>query len=125
MAGIWVVDYTDETGRRRRLFAATREAAENLLAEKIKESRQAAPVCDNPEITVEEYAARWLDAVALEIKRRTLKSYRQLLNLHILPAFGTMKVRSVRRGHIKAFLIQKARERIEDQQTHEQKRPFG
>ena len=38
----WVVDYVDATGRRRRLFASTREEAEDLLSEKIKESRQAA-----------------------------------------------------------------------------------
>ena len=118
MAGIWrrkdrdswVVDYTDATGRRRRLFAATREKAEDLLSEKIKESREAAPVCKNPDITVEEYARRWLDAVALEIKPRTLASYRQITTLYVLPAFGSLKVRALHSGHIRALLLQRAKD---------------
>ena len=118
MAGIWkrkdrdawVVDYTDATGRRHRLVAPTRERAEDLLAEKIKESRQAAPVCDDPDITVAEYAARWHDAVALEVSPRTLASYRQITTLYILPTLGELKLRGLHRGHIRALLIQKAKE---------------
>jgi integrase len=106
----WVVDYFDAAGRRRRLVAATREKAENLLAEKIKESRQAAPVCDNPETTVEEYAARWLDAVAASLKPRTHASYAQILKLYVLPAFGKTKLRAVHHGHVKALLAQKAKD---------------
>ena len=97
MAGIWkrkdrdgwVVDCTDAAGRRHRLFAPTRERAEDLLAEKIKEARQVAPVCGDPDITVEEYAARYLDQLVTEVAPRTVVSARQLLRLHICPAFGT------------------------------------
>jgi integrase len=106
----WVVDYTDATGRRHRLFQSTREQAEDLLAEKIKESRQAAPVCDAPDITLSAYAAHWLEAVALELKPRTVGSYRQLLDLYIRPALGTIKLRALHRGHIKALLLQKKRD---------------
>jgi hypothetical protein len=35
-----------------RLTAKTREETENLLAEKIKESRQAAPALDNPDVSL-------------------------------------------------------------------------
>ncbi len=47
-------------GRRRRLLAPTREAAEALWAEKIKDSRQAAPPSEDPDITIGTYAERWL-----------------------------------------------------------------
>lgn len=107
---VWVVDYLDGTGRRHRCMAPTREQAEDVLAEKIKESRQAAPMCDNPDMTVEEYAARWLDAVAVSIKPRTHASYAQLLKLYVLPAFGKAKLRALHHGHLKALLVQKAKD---------------
>lgn len=104
---VWIVDYNDAAGVRHRLTAPTREKAEELLAEKIKESRQAAPAIDSSNITVEEYAKRWLDAVAMEIKPRTVMSYRQLLCRYILPVFGPVKLRLLHRGHIKQLLVQK------------------
>ena len=41
---MWAVDYRDVTGKRIRLTAATRQDAETLLAEKIKESKEAHPL---------------------------------------------------------------------------------
>ena len=40
---IWVVDYRDATGKRVRLMAPTRQDAESLLADKIKEAKQEQP----------------------------------------------------------------------------------
>ena len=100
---VWMVDYCDISGVRHRLTAKTREQAENLLADKIKESRDAAPATTDQELTIGDYAARWLDAVAADLKPRTVASYRQLFRLHIQPAFGTMKLREVQRAHVKSI----------------------
>jgi hypothetical protein len=72
---------------------------------RIPESRQAiAPPVDR-DITIEEYAKRWLRQIASELKPRTVQSYGQQLKLHILPAFGHFQIRALHRGHIKAVLI--------------------
>ena len=104
---VWTVDYRDAGGRRHRLTAATRTEAEDLLADKIRESRQPGAFSADREITVRDYAERWLRVVVHEIKPRTLMGYRQQLRLHILPAFGRMRVRELHRGTIKAFLTDK------------------
>jgi hypothetical protein len=53
---VWWVDYRDGAGVRRRMTSLTREIAEDLLAEKIRESRQAAPEVIDREITLAAYA---------------------------------------------------------------------
>ncbi len=85
--------YRDAQGRRRRLFAATREQAEDLLAEKIRESRQAAPPVEDPEITPQDY-------VATSLASNTHRGYAKTLDRHILPAFGGLKLRALHRRHI-------------------------
>ena len=104
---VWLVDYRDAGGRRHRLTATTRAEAEDLLADKIRESRQPGAFSADREITVRDYHDRWLRVVAQEIKPRTLMGYRQQFRLHILPALGRVRVRELHRGTIKAFLIDK------------------
>ena len=106
----WTVDYRDAHGHRRRLAADTREQAEQLLAEKVRESRQAAPPVDNPEITLGAYADPWLGQVAINLAPRTLASYRENFDRYIRPALGHFKLRALHRGHIKSLLGQKRQE---------------
>ena len=104
---VWLVDYRDAGGQRHRLTAASRAEAEDLLADKIRESRQPGAFSADREITVRDYHDRWLRMVAHEIKPRTLMGYQQQFRLHILPALGRTRVRELHRGTIKAFLIGK------------------
>ncbi len=78
----WVVDYRDAAGRRRRLTVHSRKEAEDSLSEKIKESRDESRSGD-AEITLAEYASRWLNLARAELASRTLHRYEQLFNLHI------------------------------------------
>ncbi len=104
---VWCVDYRDATGARRRVTAQTREVAEDLLAEKIRESRQATPAATDREITLAAYAEQWLGHIAADIKASTLTSYSETLARYILPALGRVKVRGLHRGLIKDLLARK------------------
>ena len=106
--GRWVVDYRDALGIRRWVTCETKREADEVLSEKIGESRQGAqrPNADT-NITVERYAEAWLDQVAANIAPKTLESYRDLLRLHIKPTLGAIKVRHVHRGMVKALLADK------------------
>jgi len=104
---VWFVDYRDARGVRHRLTAPTKEAAQSLLGEKLRERQHPGLLTSDRELTLADYATRWLATVETEIRPRTLMSYRQLFKLHILPAFGRIRLRELSRGMIKAFLARK------------------
>jgi integrase len=104
---VWLVDYRDVVGVRHRITASSKQEAEDLLANKILELRHPGAFSQQCDITLAEYNDRWLQAVASEIKPRTLKGYKQLFKLHIVPAFGRVRLRDLSRGMIKALLGQK------------------
>lgn len=105
--GKLVVDYRDSAGIRRWVTCRTRREAEDVLTEKLHESRQPTrPVADS-NITLAAYAARWLGLISASVKLRTLETYQSTLRLHLLPVFGGVRVRQLHKGRVKAFLAQK------------------
>ena len=104
---VWVVDYRDATGVRCRVTAPSREVAEDLLAEKIRDSRQALPAAHDREITLAQYSERWLAQVATDLKTNTHRSYSETLERYILPALGRLKIRVLHRGLIRDLLARK------------------
>lgn len=105
--GKWVVDYRDAAGIRRWNTCETRRAAEDLLTEKLRESRQPSRPAVDPDITVAAYAERWLTLIAATVKPRTVESHEGALRCHILPALGKTKIRQLSRGQIKTFLARR------------------
>src|SRR5262245_55433804 len=77
--------------------------------DKARDARQPTRPVVDPNITMNAYAERWLDAVEATVKPRTRESYGKTLRLHILPTVGAMKIRLLHRGLIKALLIEKLR----------------
>jgi integrase len=103
----WIADYMDANGRRHRLAAATKEEAQELLAQKRREAREAGPTIEKPDLTVAAYAQAWQRQIRTELKHSSLKAYDWALETHILRAFGTMKMRDLTHAHVKWFLTQK------------------
>jgi integrase len=103
----WVVDYRDGAGERRRLTAPTRDAAEQLLADKVKESREPAEPVEYRNITLAAYAAMRRPLMEQEVETKTARSYCQMLDGHVLPTLGRVKIRELRRRHVKALLAGK------------------
>ncbi len=101
----WIADYRDASGVRRRLTASTRQAAEDLLAEKIQETRRG---FTRSAVTLTEYKQRWLERIAATLAPRTLRSYRELLEQHVLPTLGASKLQEIRRRHVKDLLADKS-----------------
>ena len=105
--GRWVVDYRDGGGRRRWVTCRTKRQAEGVLAEKVRESCQLVrPVVDT-NITLEAYAEQWLRVGLVNRKPATVDSYTRSLRLHILPAFGKVKLRLLGKAQVRAFLAEK------------------
>jgi integrase len=105
--GKWVVDYRDALGRRRWATCKTKAEAEMVFGEKCREGRQGTRPLVDPEITVSAYAERWLIAMAQSVKPASLSSYRRAHHRHLLPTLGTLKVRQLQKGHLRAVLTAK------------------
>jgi len=109
--GKYVVDYYDARRERRWITCDTKGEAEDRLAEKLREAKLlSGAVCADPDITVAEFFAQWIDKVALTSKPRTAETYRDYFRLHVLPEFGGLKVRMLHRARIKEWLVSKLKE---------------
>jgi integrase len=102
----FIVGWIDPTRAKRWKTVATIEQAEELKAEKTlleKRATRLEPTVD-PAITVGAYAEEWFDLHRTRCKPRTEELYRSQLRLHILPTFGTTRVRDMRRSRITRWL---------------------
>src|SRR5690242_7023438 len=109
----WVVDWYDELGERQRKFYPTKGEAEQKLSDVLERNgERLTPVVD-PGCTLRDYAKRWLAVNAPEWKPRTLRSYSDTLDLHVLPfpvgsgALGDLRVSRLQKAHVRALLAAK------------------
>jgi integrase len=89
----WVVDYVDQTGKRRLKTFAKKKAADNFEATANVEIRAGIHTADSASITVAEAGKLWLETgERAGLERTTLDAYRQHLRLHIEPYLGNTKL---------------------------------
>jgi integrase len=89
----WLVDYTDQRGRRHIKTFDRKKDADAYHAMVSVDVRQGTHLPDSESITVAEAGRLWLesgDGAGLE--RTTLDGYRQRLELHIVPLLGATKL---------------------------------
>jgi len=100
----WIADYTDGSGlRHQRRFKHKREAS--ALHDQMKVAIRAGTHVSLPnDLTVANVADKWLKRVEANARERgTLKSYREHVNLHILPRIGKHKLAKLTKGHVEHF----------------------
>jgi integrase len=101
------VDYRDAAGIRRWTTCDSKGAAENVLADKIRDGRQRRRPAVDPEIVVDAYADRWLGMARATLKSSSTASYETLYRVHVRPRLGGVKVRHLSRGQLRAFLAER------------------
>jgi integrase len=85
----WVVDYTDQTGRRRLKTFATKKGAEGWAVTALHEVKQGIHTPASASITVADTFQRWIDHCEAEgLEFGTLRQRRQHLRLHVAPFLG-------------------------------------
>jgi integrase len=91
--GKWVLDFRDNTGRRRWETYETRKEADDALAVRVRELRRGT-YCPPAQIpTVKEIAEAWLTAKAGEgLKPSTISGLENHVHDHIIPALGSMRL---------------------------------
>ncbi|MEJ7749470.1 MAG: site-specific integrase, partial [Candidatus Limnocylindrales bacterium] len=100
--GAYVVEDPDTRRRVRRYVSGhTRAEAARRLRDAIAGSHRDAEAADSP--TLEWWATRWLDTVAQRVRPATLRSYRQVVEHHILPALGSWPLADLRPGDVERW----------------------
>lgn len=100
----WVASYTDQGGKRRiRSFDRKRDA-DDFHASVSTDMRSGLHVPDSQSIMVAEAGRMWLQSCeSAELERSTLVSYREHLNLHIIPLLGAVKLSRLTAPMVRAF----------------------
>src|SRR5262249_44497713 len=89
----WVVDYTDQHGKRHIKTFTRKKDADHYQAETAIRVRSGTHSADSTSVTIAEAARPWLaTAEGNALERATLLNYRQYANLHIAPLIGTTKL---------------------------------
>jgi len=89
----WLVDYRDQSGKRRAKQFRTKKDAEEYAEKARNEVRQGTHTHDRDSITVAVAADLWIAAKDAErLERSTIKRYRELAELYVKPRFGGLKL---------------------------------
>lgn len=94
------------TGRRITITrtARTEKEAERLLTELLR-LQDTGSVADPGRLTLAEYVlGQWLPHQESRVRARTLARYRQLLEVHVVPTLGSIKLAKLRPAHIQSLL---------------------
>ena len=109
---VWEVDYRDRHGKRHRPLFATEADALSEAAKRREDLEKTVALVNDPDLTLDQYTARWLQTAALELEAKTRGSYAQLLKSHVLPMLGSVRLRDLHRRHVKMLLGAKRAERL-------------
>lgn len=103
--GRWEGRYYVE-GKRRVVYGKTRKEVAEKLAKAIAEQK-VAPAFEPSNITVREFFTQYEDAARHTMKRRSFETYLDIARLHLLPAFGTLKLKDLTREPVQRLYSQK------------------
>jgi integrase len=108
--GGWMAQYTMYTaeGRTRKtLYGKTRQEVAAKLAKALSD-REGGVAFDAGGITLGAYLDRWLsDSVEGSVRETTYRRYEELTRLHIKPALGRLKLKTLTPAHVRALYREK------------------
>src|SRR5215212_10129527 len=95
--------YTADGPKQKAIYGKTRaEVAEKLT--KAMADRDGGLVCDAGNLTVGEYLRRWLsDSVRDTVRQRTYEGYAHMVERHIAPSLGRVKLKALTPAHIRGL----------------------
>ena len=89
---------------------ARRKDAEAALGRMLAEQAGGTFGQPNQDVLFREVAAKWLDKKEPEIGVRTFVDYQQVMNNHVLPAFGDRQIKQIKSDEVVAFRNEKYKE---------------
>ncbi|MEY4238959.1 MAG: hypothetical protein RL339_1560 [Pseudomonadota bacterium] len=103
----WLVDYRDQSGKRRAKQFSRKKEAEEYADRARSEIRQGTHTHDRDSVTVSVAADLWVSAAEAEqLERSTTKRYRELADLHIKPRLGGLKLTALTKPMVQDFRLE-------------------
>lgn len=103
----WLVDYRDQSGKRRAKQFRTKKEADAYDENARQEVRQGTHTHDRSSITVLKAADLWIEAAEAEGRERsTIKRYRELANVHVVPKFGALKLSQLTAAQVQEWRLE-------------------
>lgn len=100
----WIVDYKDQSGKRRAKQFARKKDAEAWSVSAAWQVSQGVHTADSQSVTVSQAADLWVQKAEAEGRERgTVDQYRQLAKNHIVPLIGAEKLSRLTRPAVEAF----------------------
>ena len=100
--GLWVAQITIETGRQKsKYFHSQREARDWLKLTQTQIDNGLKLSTANVDLAT--FLNKWFDAHKLSVRPNTSALYWQMLDNHIIPSLGKMKLKDIRPDHIQNF----------------------
>jgi integrase len=104
--GKWVLDFRDQTGRRRWESYETRKLADAALAKRIGDVKGGVYKAPAELPTFAAVAEQWLDG-RRDRAQSTVTYYRKLLDCHLLPTFGPRRIDTITPADVERFRNEK------------------
>ena len=99
--------YFAPDGKRRYVSAKEKSDAERALRQAMTDAERGL-VFEARTVTVEEYLSRWLeDSVRGTVRRSTFVQYESIVNRHIAPALGRLKLKALTPAHLRGLYREK------------------
>jgi integrase len=108
----WGGSFYTQDGKRRYVYGKTQEEAREKLRTVQYEEKQGI-LATGPQQTVKQFMEYWLEEVHKPaIRTSTYVEYRYILDNHILPALGHVRLQKLTVQQVESFYAQKARENL-------------
>jgi integrase len=104
--------YTTEGRKRKTLYSKTRSEVAAKLAKALSD-REGGLAFDTADVTLGPYLDRWLsDSVQGSVQETSYRRYEELARLHIKPALGRLKLKSLTPAHVRGLYREKLDSRL-------------
>jgi integrase len=108
--GRWCGGVSDGTGRRKFVYAASRQEAARKLNQALHDHLRGLPVADD-RITTGALLDKWIEQVASPaVRPLTLERYKTIVTLHLKPALGSIRLTQLKPEHVQALMTAKVKE---------------
>src|SRR5690242_17151995 len=106
--GRWVARVTLEGGKRKNIYARTRQEAAKLLTMALRDRDAGLPLVGDKQ-TVAQYLASWLEAVEHSIKPRSHLTYSSIIRRYVVPTLGKIALSKLTAQQLQHLYAEKMR----------------
>jgi integrase len=108
--GRWVAEITLEDHSRKQFYGKSKKEVQEKLRQAINQ-QQLGVLATGQQQTVEQFLEYWLEDVhKAKIRLRTYESYRNILNNHLLPDLGHIRLQRLTAQHVQSLYAKKQKE---------------